>query len=608
MQSIITEKPWRSVGRGSRLIAALAAMGGLGWAMTWGYERACSKSRAVAAVTTVEIDRGDIAEIVTETGSVEGSEDDVVRCRVEAFLGLPVAASAGAFEPRGSQPRRPRATAAASSSSKVSTAGPALAATANGGSRAKSPSDGGKAAAKGTTPSAPRPAERPTTTVASTTDEPSTPTNAPEPSRPTKRPVIRSFNHKVEPHVPLRLTIPAREVIATSPPSPPTILSILPEGTRVRADDVVCELDSSAFRQALQVQQLRHVQARSWVEQARYILEANEIALREYRDGILPQDIELVRHHIAICEADRDRAVRSLDWARAAFAKGYRTMANVDADAARVQVAEITLRDAQGMLGRLVKYTSKRILKARKAKIAAIHADMLSLEACFQLESERLRRIEAMIAHCTMRAPRDGVIVYAHRTNGWGMVEARVREGMTVYQSQPIFRLLDPRRMHVKARINESQVARVRSGQPVSIRLDAFPDRVLKGSVAEIMPVPSLAKGPFSDVHTFNATVRIESGGFDALRSGLTAELDFLTATRRQVSRVPLEAVRKFGKRTFAAIVDSSTTGLHWAWRQVELGVSDTTFAEVVSGLEPGDRVIAEADSLPSVPPNPTLG
>jgi hypothetical protein len=47
---------------------------------------------------------------------------------------------------------------------------------------------------------------------------------------------------------------------------------------------------------------------------------------------------------------------------------------------------------------------------------------------------------------------------------------------------------------------------------------------------------------------------------------------------------------------------------LHWAWRQVELGVSDTTFAEVVSGLEPGDRVIAEADSLPSVPPNPTLG
>ena len=50
-----------------------------------------------------------------------------------------------------------------------------------------------------------------------------------------------------------------------------------------------------------------------------------------------------------------------------------------------------------------------------------------------------------MIAHCTMRAPHDGVVVYANRVNGWGTVETQIREGMRVYQSQPIFRLLDPR-------------------------------------------------------------------------------------------------------------------------------------------------------------------
>ena len=207
------------------------------------------------------------------------------------------------------------------------------------------------------------------------------------------------------------------------------------------------------------MQQLRHLRARAWVEQAGYILEASEIALREYQDGILPQDIQLVRNFIGICETDRDRTTRNLDWARAAMAKGFRTQGQVEADSARVELAEITLRDARGMLRRLVKFTGKRILKAHRAKVEAIRADRLSLESSLRLERERLERIEAMIAHCTMRAPHDGIVVYANRVNGWGTVEMQIREGMRVYQSQPIFRLLDASRMHIQARINESQVA-----------------------------------------------------------------------------------------------------------------------------------------------------
>ena len=41
---------------------------------------------------------------------------------------------------------------------------------------------------------------------------------------------------------------------------------------------------------------------------------------------------------------------------------------------------------------------------------------------------------------------------------------------------QPIFRLLDPHHIQVRARINESQVARIRPGLPVLIHLEAFPE------------------------------------------------------------------------------------------------------------------------------------
>ena len=132
------------------------------------------------------------------------------------------------------------------------------------------------------------------------------------------------------------------------------------------------------------------------------------------------------------------------------------------------------------MLDRLIKFTGKRILKASLAKIAAIRADLLSLESSFQLESDRLRRIEAIIANCTMRAP-DGIVVHANQANGWGRLENQIREGMIVYQSQPIFRLLDSNHLQVRALVNESQVALLRSGQPVLIHLEAFPDRPLRG-------------------------------------------------------------------------------------------------------------------------------
>ena len=388
--------------------------------------------------------------------------------------------------------------------------------------------------------------------------------------------------------------------MATTAPPPLTIISILPEGSKVKAGDVVCELDSSLLRDALAVQQLRYVQAKAWVEQAKYSLEADNIALREYECGVLPQDIALVRQNVGICQIERERAAGNLAWARRAFAKGFRTEAQVNADAAMLEQSEIALRDAEGMLEQLVKYTGRRIIKSRKARIQAIHADLLSLESSFRLEQERLKRIETMIANCKMRAPRDGTIVYANQPSGSGAIDTQIREGLVVHSSQPIFRLLDPHHIQVRAKINESQVARIRPGQPVRIHLEAFPDREpLLGSVIEIVPIPSIANGMFSDVRTFFAKVRIDSGVFDALTTGLTAELEFLVESKRHVTRVPLEAVRWIDDRAFAATLGGPAPDLDWEWRPIALGATDTEFAEVVSGLKPGERVIAHSRGCP---------
>jgi len=90
-------------------------------------------------------------------------------------------------------------------------------------------------------------------------------------------------------------------------PGSTTIVDILPEGSKVKAGDVVCTLDSSTFLDEEKAQLIRWLQAKSYVEQANAILEVNLITLREYRDGIYPQDLQLVRQYIETCQLERDR-------------------------------------------------------------------------------------------------------------------------------------------------------------------------------------------------------------------------------------------------------------------------------------------------------------
>lgn len=212
-----------------------------------------------------------------------------------------------------------------------------------------------------------------------------------------------------------------------------------------------------------------------------------------------------------------------------------------------------------------------------------------------KLEVNRLNRLEKIIENCTMTAPRDGLVVYANQTSGWGRPEAQIREGVTVRERQPIFNLPDPSHMSVRVRINESKIASIAAGQKAWILIDAFPDKPVIGTVKDVTVIPSPANGPISDVKVYNALVTIDEGGFDGLRPGMSAQVSFHVDDREDVIRVPVGAVRWINSQPWSAR-QSASGGLEWV--RVELGKVGPTFAEVVSGLEPGDRVVAHPRDL----------
>ena len=176
------------------------------------------------------------------------------------------------------------------------------------------------------------------------------------------------------------------------------------------------------------------------------------------------------------------------------------------------------------MLERLVKYTGPRLLKALEAKLKSIEADWLAQEAL--LRDRGRPPPPAREDGRTLHHPRPGrrrSLVYANQSNGWsGQAEVQIQEGVTVREGQTLFDLPDPKHMRVKVKVNESKMASVHPGQHAEIRVEAFPDRPLRGIVAEITRDPRPSQGRFSDIKIYFAIVNIESGGFEGLRPGMT--------------------------------------------------------------------------------------
>jgi HlyD family secretion protein len=297
---------------------------------------------------------------------------------------------------------------------------------------------------------------------------------------------------------------------------------------------------------------------------------------------------------------------KNLAWSIDMHKKNFRTFFQVRGDQLSYEQTKIALSEAEGMLDRLLKQTGPKIIKSLEANVRAIKSDKLTQDASFSLEEQRLRRIRKNIEHCTVRAPGEGIVIYVNQVDRWGTVTAPVAEGVTLRQDQPIFSLPDPKHMRVKARVNESKVTMIHTGQRVIVKVDAFPERPLHGTVGEVTAINTPLNA--SDVRIYYANVEIDQG-FDDLRPGLSAEVEFHVNSRPGVTRVPLQSVRWVGDKPYVAVYNRQSEKddqPSWRWRLIEIGLSDSQFAEVFSGLQVGDRIVSVPRALPAPTPETT--
>ncbi len=200
--------------------------------------------------------------------------------------------------------------------------------------------------------------------------------------------------------------------------------------------------------------------ARSRMEQARaQVAAAQAEATRASEDA---QRYERLLQYHAVSRQERDNAVAA-DRAAAA---------NLEAAQQAQQAAGDNLRRAQSQLGE----AKARLASARSApsQVAFSKAQVDTTAAEIAQAEAEARQAELNLSYTKIYAPESGKVT-----------RKAVEPGAYVQVGQTLFSIV-PDRLWVLANFKETQLRYMRPGQPVSIEVDAYPDKAFKGHVDSI--------------------------------------------------------------------------------------------------------------------------
>ncbi len=336
------------------------------------------------------------------------------------------------------------------------------------------------------------------------------------------------------------------------------------------------------------------VQTSASLDKARSDLSLAEKELERTRglraEGLIPQsELDVVESRYEVAKADFGLAQERADTLAADQSAELRTAET------RVEQAQADLASAQERW-RTLDQEQAAELAAGRAKVAQMkasldqaqanavqervrQAEVASAEAQVDRAQAQVARTKTTLSYTTITAPRDGVILQKFVEEGTIVTSGRSAIGA----GMDIVELGDLTRMFVDVEVDESDLAELEEGQSVEIRVDAFGDDVLSGTVTRVDP-QALAT---QNITTVKVEVEIRDRD-PRLIPGLTATCDFLVAEIEDTLYVPSRAVRNLAKGHVVILLD----GDQIVQVPVEVGLEGDEGTEIIGGLKEGDEII----------------
>tara|TARA_R110000796_G_scaffold127333_3_gene242528 strand:- start:38150 stop:39340 length:1191 start_codon:yes stop_codon:yes gene_type:complete len=307
---------------------------------------------------------------------------------------------------------------------------------------------------------------------------------------------------------------------------------------------------------------------------------------------------QLLRLHVALGDSvEKDQLLAEID------PTVY--LARVEASTAQLAnlQAQLADREAQHTLARLqaerqnnlrkLDATSQEALESAQATLRSASAQIAAVKAQIRQTESSLKGDQADLDYTRIYAPMSGTVVQQLANQG---------QTLNANQTAPVVvQIADLSTMTVRTQVSEADISRLQPGMSAYFSTLGQPNRRWEGTLRQILPTPEV----INNVVLFNALFDVPNEDGQLLPQ-MSAQVFFVNESAENVLTVPVAALSKplrneadatlaRGSRHEVQVLDTQGRP---QLRTITVGTRNRVVAEVIEGLNEGDRVVTSG--LPS--------
>ncbi len=213
---------------------------------------------------------------------------------------------------------------------------------------------------------------------------------------------------------------------------------------------------------------------------------------------------------------------------------------------------------------------------ASESNLDAAQGALEAAQSEVTVSQAKLIHDQALYDYAKIIAPFDGVVTQRYANFG-----ALMQAGTSSIQSTPLVRLSEEDVYRLVIPVPETYVGFIHLNDPVEVRVPAL-NTTVTGRVARFSEQLN------SETRTLHTEVNVPNPNYK-LVPGLYAEANLTMNQRGSVATVPIQAIDRQGDTTSVMVLQPDMTVMR---RPVTLGIQTANYAEVASGISPGEQVI----------------
>ena len=351
---------------------------------------------------------------------------------------------------------------------------------------------------------------------------------------------------------------------------------------------------------------LRRIETASANRQAALDVEFAQQDLDRYIEGDTPLQLLKMEGDIALAEEEIKRAEEKLASTRKLREKGYATSLEVQSNELTIKKQQNSITQTKKQQELFLKFEQPQQKKRYEAKldqatveeqrtiqksntlVESAEGTVLRRSEGLKAQQERLVLYKEQLIKSEMRAPQDGLVIYARSSSRYN--DTYIKEGALIRKGYNVIDLPDISELMAVVQVHESFVRHIKTGQKAVVRIDSLPDREFQGVVRHVAPTPDARRKYYENISVYDTHVWIQDENSqlpEDLKPGVSAKAEIVVAELNDVMMVPVQSVTTYKGQKVVQV----KRGENVVVVPVKTGQFNNRFIEIKDGLKEGDQV-----------------